>query len=93
MPFYGKSKIQALLEGGTQIGIQNALNDLIENKIVEYQTRDESAAKPENASAIEIDGTIKLQFENAQNIDMKNHKMETWKISNCLYQLAILLDY
>jgi hypothetical protein len=33
----GRSEIQELLNQGTQISVQKALNQLIETKIVEYQ--------------------------------------------------------
>lgn len=39
----GKSKIQELLNEGSQISVHNALNELIESKIIEYS----SSADPE----------------------------------------------
>lgn len=72
----GKNKIENLLQGGTQIGIQKAMNEMIEKKITEYHA-EEQKADPNAPASIQVGDAIKLMFEHSSKIDMKNHKLES----------------
>ena len=71
----GKSKIERLLEQGTQTSIANALNEMIEKKIIEYSNLQ---GQDEEPTSFKIGDMIELNFQPRaeQNLDTKNPKME-----------------
>lgn len=66
----GKSAIQSLLEKGTQASVSNALNELIEKKIVEYSASDE-----QEGGTFQIGELLELEFQPTGRIETSNAKM------------------
>jgi hypothetical protein len=56
----GKSKIQELLNEGSQVSVHNALNELIESKITEYSSS--SDPMKQDGSMLQIGNTMQLHF-------------------------------
>ena len=54
----GKSKIQDLLTEGSQISIQKAMNDMLEQKIVEYSTM------KTDENVLRVGDSISIAFNN-----------------------------
>ena len=71
----GKSKIQELLNQGTQVSVHNALNHMIQEKITEYQSSTEE--DKQNGGILQIGSNLQINFLPSQNQPVyKDVKME-----------------